>query len=70
MSPEVIQLVFDALHKGRLMRQAQREYFRSRTTTALSVSKEAETAFDVALDEAAYAVKHGSPRPTQQSLAI
>ena len=70
MSPEVIQVVFDALHKGRLMRQAQREYFRSRTTKALSVSKEAETAFDVALEEAAYAVQHGSPRPQQQRLAI
>ena len=70
MTPEVIQIVFDALHKGRLMRQAQREYFRSRTTTALAVSKEAESAFDAALEEAAYAVKHGSPRPQQQRLAI
>ena len=70
MSPEVIQIVFDALHKGRLMRQAQRMYFRTRSVQALSVSKEAEVAFDVALEEAAYAVKHGSPRPQQQRLAI
>ena len=70
MSPEVIQVVFDALHKGRLMRQAQREYFRSRTTKALSVSKETETAFDAALDEAAYAVKYGTVRRVQPNRAL
>ena len=43
MSPEVIQLVFDALHKGRLMRQAQRTYFRTRSLQALAVSKEADS---------------------------
>lgn len=70
MPPEVIQIVFDALHKGRLMRQAQRTYFRTRSVRALSASLETEAAFDVALEEAIYAVKHGSPRPQQQCLAI
>ena len=68
MTDAVQTLVFDALHKGRIMRQAQREYFSTRSGDSLTRSKQAERDFDRALDEAAYAVKNGTPRPTQGEL--
>ena len=66
MSEEVQETVFRALRKGREMRKAQKEYFKTRTQRALTESKKAEAEFDAALDDAAYAVKHGEPRPKQQ----
>lgn len=68
MTDEVKRIVFNALHKGRVMREAQRIYFRDRTGSALAVSKKAEADFDRALDDAAFAVKHGHPRPKQPEL--
>lgn len=68
MTDEVQTLVFDALHKGRIMRQAQRDYFATRSASNLERSKRAERDFDAALDEAAYAVKYGQPRPKQSEL--
>lgn len=70
MTDAVQTLVFDALHKGRIMRQAQREYFATRSGDSLTRSKQAERDFDRALDEAAWAVKIGAPRPTQGELGI
>ena len=52
------------------MRQAQREYFSTRSGDSLTRSKQAERDFDRALDEAAYAVKNGTPRPTQGELGL
>lgn len=65
MTDAVQDLVFDALRKGRFMRDAQRAYFTLRTQEKLDAAKRAERDFDHTLDEAAYAVKHGAPRPTQ-----
>ena len=59
MDEKVKALVFDALHKGRVMRECQREYFKTRTESALRLSKNAENEFDTALDTAAKAVKRG-----------
>ena len=70
MTDAVQALVFDALHKGRIMRQAQRDYFATRSGDALTRSKQAERDFDAALDEAAWAVKNGTPRPTQGELGL
>ena len=70
MTDAVQNLVFDALHKGRIMRQAQRDYFSTRSSDSLARSKQAERDFDRALDEAAYAVKHGTPRPSQGELGL
>ena len=66
MQDKVQEMVFEALRKGREMRMAQKEYFRTRSQKALTESKQKEAAFDEALDDAAYAVKHGAPRPKQQ----
>ena len=70
MTEAVQTLVFDALHKGRVMRQAQREYFATRSGDSLARSKQAERDFDRALDEAAWAVKNGTPRPSQGELGL
>lgn len=70
MTDEVKQIVFNALHKGRLMRNAQKDYFKTRSQNALTASKIAEAEFDKALDDAAYAVKHNAPKPKQGELAI
>lgn len=70
MTDAVQALVFDALHKGREMRKWQKEYFRTRSQTALTESKQAERDFDAALDEAAWAVKNGTPRPSQGELGL
>lgn len=70
MNDAVRDIVFDALHKGRIMRQAQRDYFATRSGDSLKRSKQAERDFDRALDEAAWAVKHGEPRPSQGELAF
>lgn len=70
MTDKVQQIVFDALHKGRLMRNAQKEYFKTRKQADLMASKVAEQEFDTALDEAAYAVKYGAPKPRQDEFAL
>lgn len=68
MKDNVKLLVFNALRLGREMRDAQKKYFKTRTQSDLTKSKMAETAFDNALDDAAFAVKYGNPRPKQQEL--
>lgn len=60
--------VISALKQGRVMRNLQKEYFKTRTQSSLTKSKIAEKDFDMLLDDAAYAVKYGSPRPKQQEL--
>lgn len=64
------RLLRDALNKTWVMRKAQREYFKSRTVRALEESKRLERECDAALEEAAWAVKHGEPRPKQEGLRI
>lgn len=59
MDKEVEKTVFDALHKGRLMRDCQRAYFTTRSKNALNASKQAEKEFDQALDFAAKCVQLG-----------
>ena len=59
MIKEVETVVFDALHKGRLMRDHQRAYFTTRSGDALKASKQAEKEFDEALDFAAKCVQLG-----------
>jgi hypothetical protein len=64
---EVEQTVFDALHKGRVMRDCQRAYFMTRSGDALKASKQAEKEFDEALDFAAKCVQLGYvPKQTIQ----
>ena len=60
--------IITALRQGRIMRNAQKEYFKTRTQSALTQSKIEENNFDMLLDDAAYAVKYGTPRPKQQEL--
>lgn len=67
MSDEVQACVFNALHKGRVMRERQRDYFRTRSADALKASKSAEREFDKSLDIAAKAVKLGYV-PKQEEL--
>ena len=52
-------VVYDALHKGRVMRDRQRAYFTTRSGDALKASKQAEKEFDEALDFAAKCVQLG-----------
>lgn len=68
MTDEVKLEVFNALRLGREMRNLQKEYFKTRTQSALQKSKDAERAFDTALDDAAFAVKYGHKKPKQQTL--
>lgn len=68
MTEDVIKILMYALKRGSMMREAQKEYFRTRTQSALTRSKEAEVAFDTALDNARYAVKYGTAKPVQGSL--
>lgn len=68
VNDDVLQLMMYALKRGREMRDVQKEYFRTRTQSALTRSKEAEIAFDTALDNAAYAVKYGTAKPVQGTL--
>lgn len=70
MNEQIKEIVFGALRKGREMRTAQKEYFRTRSQKALTESKKKEAAFDDALDEAAYAAKNGAPKPKQECLPL
>lgn len=67
---DVRKAVCDALAKGRVMRNLQKEYFKSRSQSALSAAKCAEVEFDKALDDAAYALRTGHAKPKQGELAI
>jgi hypothetical protein len=68
MNNAVINILLDALNKGRVMRQAQREFFATRSIDALSRSKQAERDFDRALEDADFAIEHGEPRMKQGEL--
>ena len=70
MNEEVKAIVNNALEKGRRMRALQKEYFKSRSQAALEESKKAEAAFDEALEDAAYAMKYGAPKPKQGELGL
>lgn len=68
MTEDAIKIMMYALERGSIMREAQKEYFRTRTQSALTRSKEAEVEFDTALDNARYAVKYGTAKPVQCTL--
>lgn len=70
MKEEVEKVVLAALEKGRRMRELQKEYFKTRAQMALTASKMAERAFDEALEDAAYAMKYGAPKPKQGDLGL
>jgi hypothetical protein len=68
MKEEVKLEVFNALKLGGEMRKAQKEYFKNRTQSNLTKATTAEKAFDLALEEARFAVKYGMKKPKQQTL--
>ena len=70
LKEEVEKVVLEALVKGRLMRELQKEYFKTRSQTALMESKKAEAEFDEALEDAAYALRNGAQRPKQGELGL
>ena len=70
MKPEVEKIVLDALKKGREMRAAQKEYFRTRAQKKLEESKWLEAAFDAALKDAEFAVENGKPPMFQEELPL
>ena len=70
MKEEVKSIVNNALEKGRRMRALQKEYFKTRSQTALMESKKAEAEFDEALEDAAYALRNGAQRPKQGELGL
>lgn len=70
MPDDVKKIVLAALDKGRYMRQAQKAYFTLRTQEKLTEAKRAERDFDEALDEAAYWLRTGKPKPVQEELPL
>ena len=64
----IISALKDALNDGWTMRNCQREYFRTRTPSALQASKDAERRFDAAIVRAQKVVKHGGNPPEQGTL--
>ena len=70
MTEEAEIIVTDALVKARIMRDAQKYYFASRTQESLMCAKKAERCFDEALEDAEYAMKHGVAKPKQGELPL
>ena len=70
LKEEVEKVVLEALVNGRLMRELQKEYFKTRQQRALEAAKRAEAVFDEALDEAAYALRTGERSPKQGELGL
>jgi len=62
------ECVLTALEAGRAMRKYQKEYFATRQQAALDASRVAERAFDEALANAIWWIRHGEPRPVQGEL--
>lgn len=62
------ECVLTALAAGRAMRTHQKKYFATRQQAALDASRVAERAFDEALANALWWIRHGEPRPVQGEL--